>query len=100
MSRPGRYDAVGTTSVTEAGGEVPYLRRRFLPQPDTRDSHPRAVRTDDRLDRVAAVELGDAEQAWVIADANLVMRPSELSGVEREIRIPETTGIVVSTGAQ
>jgi hypothetical protein len=41
----------------------------------------------ERLDRIAFAELGDAELAWQIADANGAMDPDELDAVGRRLRI-------------
>lgn len=81
MSSPSRYAAVGTATWTAPDGTtVPYLLRRFLPQPGqlaTQRTH--LVRPGERADQIAAAELGDAELSWLLADANLVDRPSDLA---------------------
>lgn len=78
-----RYHGVPTRSFTTADGEtVVHLARRLLP-----DSagfallHWHTVVSGERLDLIAASELGDAEAFWRIADANDAMRPQDLAAV-------------------
>jgi hypothetical protein len=82
------------TLVDAQGREVPYLRRRFLPQPEQfalRRTH--LVVEGDRLDNVTAAYLGDPEQFWRVADANRAMRPDDLMTVGRLLRITWPEGI-------
>ncbi|MFJ1975554.1 LysM domain-containing protein [Streptomyces sp. NPDC087903] len=77
-----RYQDVGTAQYEppDGGAPVPYVRRRLLPDPATLT--PVAVHTvgeDDRLDRIAAAALGDPELFWLVADANPVLDPAELT---------------------
>lgn len=62
------------------GRSVAYVRRRFLPRPE---SIPTLVelRTSqgDRLDSIAYRTLGDPEQFWRICDANNILDPRELT---------------------
>jgi hypothetical protein len=91
-----RYAAIPTTTVTGPDGrEITYLRRRFVPPPErfavVREY---AVEQGDRLDRLAATHVGDAELFWRLCDANGVLRPDELTDtVGRRIRITLPEGI-------
>jgi hypothetical protein len=97
-----RYYSVETTTLTDAdGGEVPYLRRRFLP-PSSRFALLRehVVLGGERLDRIAAQEIGDAEMFWRLCDANDAMQPDELTTeVGRRLRVTLPEGIPGMTGA-
>jgi hypothetical protein len=56
--------------------------------------HLHLVTEGERPDIVAALELGDAEAWWRVADANRVMRPEELTGtVGRRLRITLPEGV-------
>jgi hypothetical protein len=97
-----RYANVGTAVYTTPDGRrVPYLLRRLLPAPSafaTRNLH--TVRPGERYDTIAATELGDAELSWLLADANPVMRQSELARPGHTIRIPLPAGIPAPPHAQ
>jgi hypothetical protein len=99
---PSRYASVGTaTFTTPDGRQFPYLRRRLLPALGTLASQRRHLVTPgERHDTIAAAELGDAELSWLLADANPVMRPSELASPGRTIQIPLPAGIPASPNAQ
>lgn len=91
-----RYYAVETTVHVDADGkEAVHLRRRFLPQPETLqqvDSH--LVTQANRLDRIAAVHLGDPLQFWRICDGNGAMRPDDLTAtIGRRLRITLPAGV-------
>ena len=86
-----RYAAVEQTTLTAADGRViTHLRRRLRPR--TADLPLQAevtVAPGDRADTVAAHTLGDPELSWRLADANDVMRPSELTAEPgRVVRVP------------
>lgn len=95
MTAPSRYQSVGTATLTTADGrQVPYLRRRFLPAAGalaTLRIH--VVRPGERPDLIAAVELGDPELSWLLADANAVMRPRDLIRSGRSLRVPLPFGV-------
>ena len=95
MSSPSRYAAVGTATWTAPDGAlVPYLLRRFLPQPGqlaTLRTH--LVRPGERVDLIASAELGDPELSWLLADANLVDRPSNLNRPGLLINVPLPAGV-------
>ncbi len=77
------------------GTEVVYLRRRFVPPPESlfalMPEH--VVVQGDRLDNIAARYLGDPEQFWRICDANRAMRPAALTEeLGRRLRITAARG--------
>jgi hypothetical protein len=77
------------------GHRIAYLRRRFVPPPETfatlRDH---VVRDGERLDHVAAIHLGDPEQFWRVADANGANAPEQLTETPgRRIRITLPSGV-------
>jgi len=86
-----RYHQVPTAIYeTEEGRRVAYLRRRFLPQGDAMPllSVVR-IAPGDRLDRISARTLGDAEQFWQICDANNCLNPFDLaSDIGATLRVP------------
>jgi hypothetical protein len=70
---------------------VTYLQRRLLPAAGrfvTARRH--EVHAGERVDTIAAVALGEAELSWLVADANLALRPSELEQPGRILSIPES----------
>lgn len=76
-----RYHSVPTAQLAQPDGRtITYVRRRFVPQPDSlvllRLHH---VQEGDRLDNIAASLLGDPELFWRIVDGNPVLRPDELT---------------------
>jgi len=91
-----RYYGVATVTLeTEDGKQIVYLRRRFVPAPESFDlliEH--SVSEGERLDNITALYLGDPEQFWRLCDANGVIRPDELTEtVGRRIRITLPEGI-------
>jgi hypothetical protein len=94
--RTSRYFGVATAVYTTPDGtELPYLRRRLLPRPDsftTLTEH--VVSTGDRPDLLAFRYLGAADQWWRIADANPVLDPRELTATPgRRLRITLPEGV-------
>lgn len=91
-----RYARVEVAKLVLAPGrEVPYLRRRFVPQPESlADAGVYVVEDGDRLDRIAAETIGDPELYWRICDANRALRPEELEKrPRRRLRITLPEGI-------
>ncbi|MDX2216067.1 MAG: hypothetical protein SFY66_22570 [Oculatellaceae cyanobacterium bins.114] len=90
-----RYYGINTALITQNGRETAYLRRRFVPPPERFSllvEH--SVVEGDRLDNLAAQYLGDPEQFWRIADANVALRPEELTEtIGRRLRITLPEGI-------
>jgi hypothetical protein len=94
-----RYYGIDTATMESREGKtLVYLRRRFIPQPESFELlQEHTVVQGDRLDIIAAHYLGDPLIFWRICDANRTMRPEELTEtIGRKIRItmPEAmTGI-------
>lgn len=75
------FDVETTTTVAADGREIVHLRRRFAPQPDALSTIGRHVVAEgERIDNVAAAEVGDATAWWQLADANGASDPEELVG--------------------
>ncbi len=73
------FDVETTTTVAADGRDIVHLRRRFAPQPDVLSTIGRHVVAEgERIDNVAAAELGDATAWWQLADANGANDPEEL----------------------
>jgi hypothetical protein len=97
-----RYRGIETATWTEPDGrELVFLRRRFVPAPETLAQVGEVVVSQgQRLDVIAFQQLGDAELAWRICDANRAMRPEELSAtIGRRLRITLPEGIPGAPGA-
>jgi hypothetical protein len=90
-----RYSGIAIGSLARADGEqIPYVTRRFLPPSDHFALlHGHLVTAGERMDIIAASELGDAEAYWRICDANDAMRPDDLATVGRTLRITLPEGI-------
>ena len=90
-----RYSGIAIGSLTRADGEqIPYVTRRFLPLSDRFALlHVHVVTAGERMDIIAASELGDPEAYWRICDANDAMRPDDLATVGRTLRITLPEGI-------
>jgi hypothetical protein len=89
-----RYANVGQGIWTSPDGrQVPYLLRRLLPAAGTLPSAGLyTVGLGQRVDNVAAATLGDATLSWLLADANLVMRPTDIAVPGTSITIPRPGG--------
>lgn len=89
-----RYANVGQSVWTAPDGrQVPYLMRRLLPAAGTLPTaSPYTVQLGQRVDNIAATTLGDATLSWLLADANLAMRPTELAVPGSTIQIPLAGG--------
>ena len=90
-----RYAAVGTTELTAADGEKRvFLRRRFIPDPASLVTVGEVrVEAGERLDRIAAANLGDPVQFWRIADGNGAQIPDELETPGRVLRLTLPAGL-------
>lgn len=91
-----RYYDTPTKTLAGADGEsVTYLARRFVPP--GRALAPIGMHTvvaGERLDLIAAAELGDPLAFWRICDANDVMRPGDLvARLGRRLRITLPEGV-------
>jgi hypothetical protein len=90
-----RYAQIETTTLVLADGTiVPYLKRRFIAPPDAFETvMERRVKQGERPDTIAADAFGDAELYWRLCDANVVMRPDELTaepGKRIRVTLPES----------
>ncbi len=98
-----RYSNVATASyTTSTGREVVYLRRRFVPPPESLAvAQVHRFLQGERLDLIANAYLGNSELFWRICDANRAVDPDELIAiVGRELEIPLPPGVAGITGAQ
>lgn len=87
-----RYSGIETAVfIAPDGREIPYKRRRFLPQGDAMPLLTEVtVAQGDRLDLITARTLGVPEVFWQVADANNAMDPFELTSEPgHRIRVPE-----------
>jgi hypothetical protein len=75
--------------------DTPYVLRRFIPQRrDIQTVAEYVVRALERPDSLAAQLLGDPELYWLIADANVVTDPFELTRQPGErIAIPQPLAV-------
>lgn len=89
FSTSSRYQGIPTAVLELPDGRtVTYVRRRFLPQPEElAQIGEHEVRPGERLDHIAHMEFGDAEQFWILADANRAMEPHELIRIGRRLRV-------------
>ena len=96
-----RYYGVEIVTLPGRGGEqTPYLRRRFLPDPALFAQLRRHVVVEgERMDLIAARELGDPEAFWRICDGNAAMRPQDLASIGRVLRITLPQGIPLMPAA-
>lgn len=97
-----RYHGIATAEFKTANGKtIVYLRRRFVPPPESfalLQEH--TLTQGDRLDNLAAQYLGDPQQFWRLCDANGAMRPEELTEtVGRKLRITLPEGVPGVAGA-
>lgn len=84
-----RYYGIDIETIAQDGRLVAYLKRRFVPQADRFQLlQEHTVIQGERLDNIAAQNLGDPTLFWRLCDANNVMRPGELTEtIGRKIRI-------------
>lgn len=84
--RTSRYYSVQTAVYTTADGtQIPYLTRRFLPDPNTLTAiNTYQVKTGDRIDVLSYRFLGDPTQWWQLADANPTLDPRDLTATPGE----------------
>lgn len=91
-----RYSGIATAELTTPDGEkIVYLRRRFIPDPSSLVPVGEVqVQGGDRLDRLAATNLGDPIQFWRIADGNGAQVPSDLEfpGTTLRLTLPASLG--------
>jgi hypothetical protein len=88
-----RYQSQPVVELVQPDGSaVHYARPRLIPQPDQLTViATRVVAPADRLDRIAAEQYGDPEQAWRIADAHRVLDQdvlTEVAGLALRFALP------------
>ena len=90
-----RYYGIATfTFLDRDNAAHAYVTRRFIAAPSqyaTIELH--IVREGERYDTLAATYLGDPEQFWRLADANVAMDPTDLERPGETIRITLPAGI-------
>lgn len=93
-----RYYGLETTTLTQGGRTIAYVRRRLVPPPEAfQDLQLHTVAEGDRLDVVTAQYFGDPTLFWRICDANRALRPWALTEtVGRKLRITLPQGIAGS----
>lgn len=94
FAQDSRYHGLELGQWTRPDGvPVPFVRRRFIPPPETFATLlEHRVEQGDRIDNLAARYLGDAQQYWRICDGNETLRPSALTatiGEQIRITLPE-----------
>jgi hypothetical protein len=74
---------------------IAYLRRRFVPAPESlAEAGHHVVTQGERLDQIAATTYGDPLQAWQICDANRAMLPRRLTDQPgRRLRLTMPAGM-------
>ena len=84
-----RYHGLPVKTMTGPDGvPVAYLTRRFVPQPERFETLTEyRVREGERLDQIAAAQVGDAERFWFLCDANGVLNPDDLESPDVRVRI-------------
>ncbi|NUM43468.1 MAG: LysM peptidoglycan-binding domain-containing protein [Anaerolineales bacterium] len=90
-----RYYRLETASLEMPDGKtVRYLRRRFLPPAGSFSLlREHTIVEGERLDHIAAQNLGDAEQFWRLCDANNALRPEDLLEIGKKLKITLPEGI-------
>lgn len=90
-----RYHGLPTKRFKATGGvEHPYLARRFVPDPEefsTIRNH--RITQGERLDQIAAQEIGNPEAFWMLCDANGVLWPEDLEELDQTVRITLPRGV-------
>ena len=96
-----RYAAVEIATMTLPDGrEVNFVRRRFLPLPESLVAiGTYTVKADERLDNIAAKVLGDPELFWRIGDGNRALSPDALEATGTVLRITLPAGMPGVPGA-
>lgn len=97
FAQTSRYHGIETARFTQPDGRVVvYVRRRFLPLPESfAVLQTVTVVSGDRLDNLAARYVGDPEQSWRLCDSNRALLPEALVatvGAPLAITLPEGVG--------
>ena len=90
-----RYHGIPRTeAVLPDGRRVAYLRRRIVPPAEAFDTRAfRRVTEAERLDYIAAQEIGDPEAFWQICDGNGALWAEELEEPGHELRLTLPAGV-------
>ncbi|HTW25842.1 MAG TPA: hypothetical protein VME92_01840 [Acetobacteraceae bacterium] len=94
-----RYAGIGTATLTLPDGTVVrYLQRRFIPGPEQYATLRQYVTVQgDRIDNLAASQLGDPLLYWILCDANTAMDPDALTDTPGTVlRITLPAGIAAT----
>lgn len=93
-----RYHQTETSEFTRPDGQIiVYLRRRFVPPADQFQLlYEHKIEDGERLDTIAANELGDSLVFWQLCDANSITRPEDLLALEK-VRITLPQGVAGTT---
>lgn len=96
-----RYATVEIATCTLPDGhEVNFIRRRFVPAPESLALlGTYTVAAGDRLDTIAAKLLGDPELFWRICDGNRALSPPTLEQPGTVLRITLPAGMPGVYGA-
>jgi hypothetical protein len=97
-----RYRGVPLRSITTPSGtQISYVSRRFIPPPaDFTELQLYRVQQGDRVDVVAAAQLGNPLSYWQLCDANTALAPPDVVAVPGAfIRVTLPAGVPGSTGA-
>jgi hypothetical protein len=95
-----RYHGIANGTLERPDGRtITYVLRRIVPPPERFQLlQEHAVVQGDRLDNLAAQNLGDPALFWRVCDANRAMQPEELTDtVGRRLRITLPEGITGSS---
>ena len=89
-----RYHGVEQDTLAALdGSEIRYLRRRFARPPEAYVTiRSRRVRQGERLDQIAAAEIGDPTAFWTLCDANGAIFAEELEAPGTTIDITLAEG--------
>lgn len=90
-----RYHGVKRTQFTGTDGiPIPFLKRRFSPPPeDFALRHVRRTKQGERLDQIAAAEIGSPDMFWMLLDANGALWAEDLESPDAEVRITLPRGV-------
>lgn len=90
-----RYAGLPTKTLeTPDGRVITYVARRFVPQPEAFATQAyRTVTQGERLDHIAAAEIGNPEGFWQLCDANRALFAEDLEVTGREFRLTLPEGV-------
>lgn len=93
-----RYYRTATAEFTRPDGQtIIHLKRRFVPSADQFQLlFEHKLQAGERLDTIAANELGDPLVFWRLCDANNITRPEDLLELD-SVRITLPQGVTGTT---